>query len=482
MSSLTVGGTVIPVAHSSPNGNLIESADRASSFDNTYRVSVTGGIRREWTFETPTVLKATSDTYRAQLAIPSAQVCAGDILVSPIMCCAELTGFTPVAAQGIAYERLQFVLHEVQPATVLFRYTPGDTVAGETFTGAANRAYRDVNGLVAFAGVNVKRDAHYDISDLTPLSKSLFLEGPATNVALWNRDLTNAAWTKTNITAVKNQTGADGVATSATALTATAGNGTCTQAVTLASSSRAMSAYVFRGAGTGPIQMTTDGGGTWTAITPGPTSSYARVYIPAQTLANPNFGFRIVTNGDSIAVDYVQNETGIVTSPIPTTTAAVARGTDLLSWPFTEAPREMTIYMKLIERGTIATAGGTLALIGNTTSSSPAFAGSAPAGFYTSTHLNSTAVMSAMPAAPVYNDTVEICFRLSGDGSVNTSQSINGGATTHSVPSAALALAAAWSGALFWPNGASASVHGFEAIKSIKMVAGSRTLAVMRTL
>jgi hypothetical protein len=67
--------------------------------------------------------------------------------------------------------------------------------------------------------------------------------------------------------------------------------------------------------------MTMDGGTTWTPITV--TASWTRVSIPSQTLANPVVGFRIVTSGDAIAVDIVQNEDGaFATSPIPQTSAA----------------------------------------------------------------------------------------------------------------------------------------------------------------
>jgi hypothetical protein len=52
--------------------------------------------------------------------------------------------------------------------------------------------------------------------------------------------------------------------------------------------------------------------------------------IPTQTLANPTVGFRIVTSGDQIAVDFVQNENGAFgTSPIPTTTTAATRAADV---------------------------------------------------------------------------------------------------------------------------------------------------------
>lgn len=148
-----------------------------------------------------------------------------------------------------------------------------------------------------------------------------------TNVALHNRDLTDAAWTATNITAAKDQTGIDGVANSASSITASAANGTILQAITLASSARFQTAYVKRLVGSGTIEMTMDNGSTWTAITV--TSAWTRVSIPTQTLVNPTVGFRVQTSGDSIAVDVVQNENGTrPSSVILTAAASVTRASD----------------------------------------------------------------------------------------------------------------------------------------------------------
>lgn len=159
----------------------------------------------------------------------------------------------------------------------------------------------------------------------------LLIEEARTNVALWNRDLTNAAWTLgATMTRAKNQIGIDGVANSASSITggAVSATNTILQAITLTSSARFQSAYVKRLVGTGVVNMTLDGGTTWTAITV--TSAYTRVTIPTQTLANPSVGFQVMTSTDSIAVDFVQNENGtFATSPIFTTTAAVTRAADV---------------------------------------------------------------------------------------------------------------------------------------------------------
>ena len=151
--------------------------------------------------------------------------------------------------------------------------------------------------------------------DTAGLLLGVKIELAATNVVLRNRDLTNASWTKTNCTAAKDQTGIDGVSNSASSLTASAGNATCLQAITLASSARYQTAFVKRLTGSGTIEMTMDNGTTWTAVTV--TASWSRVSIPKQTLANPTVGFRIVTSGDAVAIDFVQNENSTVeSSPI----------------------------------------------------------------------------------------------------------------------------------------------------------------------
>lgn len=170
---------------------------------------------------------------------------------------------------------------------------------------------------------------------ITLLPNGLFVEGARTNVALWSRDLTNAAWTKSNVTAAKDQVGLDGAANAASSLVATADGGTVTQAITLASSLRFQSAYFKRLAGSSPISMSTDGGTTFTQVNV--ISTWTRQAIPGQTLANPSIVIKFTTSGDSIAVDYVQNENGdCASSPIATTTVAVTRAADIaelgISW------------------------------------------------------------------------------------------------------------------------------------------------------
>jgi hypothetical protein len=168
----------------------------------------------------------------------------------------------------------------------------------------------------------------FDYDPVTHAPKGLLIEEARTNVVWPNRDLTHARWVRTNCTAALNQVGLDGGANTASSLTATAANATCLQTTSIASSARYQSAYVKRITGSGVVNMTTNGGTTWTPIAV--TASWTRVEIPTATLANPSVGFQLVTSGDAIAVDAVQNENGVfATSAILTTTATVARATDI---------------------------------------------------------------------------------------------------------------------------------------------------------
>ena len=199
--------------------------------------------------------------------------------------------------------------------------------SGITFTRATTATYFNSSGVLTTADSGVAR-FDYSPSTLQPLG--LLIEEQRTNLLLHNRDLTNVAWTASNVTAAKNQTGIDGVASSASLITASADNGTILQAVTSASAARATTAYVKRITGTGVIEMTQNGGTTWAAVTV--TSAWTRVSIASATVTNPSVGFRIATNGDAIAVDCVQLENGaFATSVIPTTTTALTRNADVAS-------------------------------------------------------------------------------------------------------------------------------------------------------
>lgn len=224
-----------------------------------------------------------------------------------------------------------------------------------TFTRSGATATR-VNsaGLIESVAADTPR---FDHDPVTLEAKGLLIEESRTNLCLYSDDFTNAAWTKTNCTAAMTATGPDGVANSASTLTATAGNATALQAITSASAARVTSCWVKRRTGSGAIEMTQDNGGAWNAVTV--TAAWTRVEIAAATLTNPNVGLRIVTSGDAVDVALFQHEVGsFVTSAIPTTTATVTRnadnasitGTDFSDW---YSATEGTIYVELETNGAV---------------------------------------------------------------------------------------------------------------------------------
>ena len=206
-----------------------------------------------------------------------------------------------------------------------------------TFTRASTATYFDKLGVLRTAADNEPR---FDYDPVTLEAKGLLIEESRQNLVRWNRDLINVAWVKTGCSVLKNQVGLDGTIEACT-IGATADNATILQTISSASAARITSAYLKRLSGVGTIQMTQNNGATWTDITSSVGSNWSRVEIPSATIANPIIGFRIVSNSDSIAVDFVQHELGAFsTSPIATTSTAVTRqadqasmtGTNFSSW------------------------------------------------------------------------------------------------------------------------------------------------------
>jgi len=137
----------------------------------------------------------------------------------------------------------------------------GDTVSGvcvwgiqvEDVSGQADQTaseYVSVGVLSApFHGAGVDGCKYFntnkDGSAIPAATLKKYLSEPSrVNNCLWGRDATNAAWTKSNITAAKTATGLDNVANSASRLTATANDATLLQLLTAATGTRTTSAWI----------------------------------------------------------------------------------------------------------------------------------------------------------------------------------------------------------------------------------------------
>jgi hypothetical protein len=152
-------------------------------------------------------------------------------------------------------------------------------------------------------------------------------------------DLTNAAHTKTNCTAALDQTGPHGEPCSS--LLATGANATCLQTITSGSTSNTFQARVKRLVGTGSVFITADGGGTWTDVTALINSTgYVVVYTHRTGTTTVNYGFKIATSGDKIAVALAcPNEQAFLSSPYPTQDPGGSfyqRSADAMRVPYTK--------------------------------------------------------------------------------------------------------------------------------------------------
>lgn len=185
-------------------------------------------------------------------------------------------------------------------------------------------------------------------------SAGYLVEGTRQNLILYSRDMSNAAWTKTNTTASHTAVGHDGISNSATVLTATANGGTVCQAVTTAATSSG-SVDIKRMSGSGTVSLSMDGGSTYFADISGSlsTSVWYRAVAENYATANPNLCIKLGTSGDSVVLDYAQVEingpgntqpagASFVSSRIPTLSTTNTRYIDKLSvpssgnWPITE--------------------------------------------------------------------------------------------------------------------------------------------------
>lgn len=468
---------MIPVAPGSGRVDWSDAVDRRRAFDNTYRASATGGAARDWHFSTPPVALSLAPSYRAALGNVAAQLCVGDVIEIPTMCCAELIGETPTKVQSVHYVVFDFALHEVFGKKLLLKYTPGDTISGEAFTRSTTAYQIGSGGTLGSVAINTKRDAHW-IGGF----RNLLLEDTRTNNLLWSNDFSNAVWTKVTCTITTGIADPAG-GTAACTLTATGANATASQLLSNgASLARPFSVWLRRRTGVGTIQVLDGNGGAYTTVTL--SASWTRFSKTGAASVFRQGGIKIVTSGDAIDAWCGDDEDGAFpSSEIVTTTVALARGADTYSLPFTATPVEMTGYVKFVEKGTAQVTGGVVVLFANAAGGNPQFACYATGGVYHVYHHNGTSSVDvALAVAPAIGDTVELVFRLYGDGSVDITQSINGAAPTSSAQSAANALASAWAGQLCYLNsiGTTGTGVGFIALQALRLIAGARSLTDMR--
>lgn len=239
-----------------------------------------------------------------------------------------------------------------RPATVSV-FVAAQLPSNATFTRSTVGNYIGADGLLKQAAINTPR---WEYSGAA--CQGLLMEGPSTNQIKYSRDPSNAAWTHPNMTLAAT-TGIDGVASSAMRLTAGAANARINQTGMAWDGNNPVcgSLYARRITGTGAVRISLDGFATSTVITL--TTAWQRFYITGSGATQ--FGVQVDVVNDVIEVDCAQVEDGWnqPSSPIHTTSAAVARGGETLSLADTngtQAAGALVLAGKLKSRPVVGTA------------------------------------------------------------------------------------------------------------------------------
>lgn len=180
----------------------------------------------------------------------------------------------------------------------------------------------------------------------------------------------------------------------------------------------------------------------------------------------------------------LEDDRDATTSLMLSSASAATRNADTLFFDYTPAPQEMTVYVKFVERGTIdISAGGIFHIGAADANDDPRLLVFEQSGFYGLRHDNGTvSVARAMSDAPSVGDTVELMLTLGGDGDTQLSQSINSAAVTASAVTGPIALQSAWADTRLYIGSLGVSNQGINEFIDIKIAAGTKTLAEMRSL
>ena len=157
------------------------------------------------------------------------------------------------------------------------------------------------------------------------------------NLFIQSNTFTNAAWVATSATIASGVTAPDGTAT-AYSMTATAGNATLYQTLTLTATAYTESIWIQRVTGTGTINLTLDGS-TLSPVTI--TGSWAKyTYTATPSAGSKTIGIQVVTSGDAINIygSQLENRSSATATNITTTSAITNYIPQLLTAPI-NAPR-----------------------------------------------------------------------------------------------------------------------------------------------
>jgi hypothetical protein len=228
---------------------------------------------------------------------------------------------------------------------------PGNMPGGITFTRASTATYTDASGTIQTAAINAPR---WDYDPVTHALRGVLIEEPRTNLALWNRDFTNAAWglygnvAAAPVVTANQATAPDGTLTATrVVLPAVSGAGSASVIYQPFTATAAIYTYSIwlRGA-VGGEQVYLGGGGVSFISAPRLTltTQWQRfIFItPTLTAASWTMSFCVdlrdpAQTGTPVQTIYAwgaQVELGaFATSSIPTAASAVTRAQDIMTMP-----------------------------------------------------------------------------------------------------------------------------------------------------
>jgi hypothetical protein len=376
--------------------------------------------------------------------------------------------------------------------------------------------YIDSAGIVQTVAANVPRYLHYPTAALGP---ALLLEGSRTNLTIGSSAFTDGTkWSTTRATFSLSGVAPDGTVNGAGLLTedGTAANthlgltfanttvvNTLVYTTTIFAKAggrswfqlqegQGVTAAAYFNLGTGTLGTVSGTGSPTASIAPVGNGWYrcrltwtasgtaARIRV---FLANGDGGSSY--DGDGTSGVYFwggQMELGAFPSSyIPTTSAAVTRAADSLSFAFPYAPQAMTVYADFVELGTVLgtnTAG--LFDIGNSTDAA-LFLSNSGGNVYRAWNRRGSDTTATLVAAPTYGQRNELRVALAADGSMTLGQSINSAAES-TATAGANALASAWNIATIQVGQRGTGTVGFLALRKIVVAAGVQSLATMRAI
>lgn len=164
-------------------------------------------------------------------------------------------------------------------------------------------------------------------------------------------------------------------------------------------------------------------------------------------------------------------------SYIKTTTAAVARVRDQLSFPFTAKPQTMTIYLRFLEIGASLVSGLKLLHIGDSAIFCAIDVNSPGLSTFRLTLATGTVTRTATAAgSPSLGNIVEVRGVLNADGTLTMGMTLNSGAETTASNANATVFPAAWGAATLWINSFGTANVGFGAYRNVLIRRGVLSL------